>query len=171
MQRAVTFLLLAVISLLAPVESFAARSAPARQQSAAGTLSGKAVSANGENLPGHRVRIRSSSTGNVVAEAVTDSAGGFSAAGLPPGSYVVEVLGADGAVIGLSPAVAVTAGSTATVTVTSTAAAGAAAGATAGGVSLFGLGTAATIGIVGAATVGAIVGIRAATRDASPSGQ
>lgn len=171
MRRAVTLLLVAAIGLVAPVDSFAAVRAAARQPSAAGNVSGKAVGANGENLAGHRVRIRDASTGNVVAEVATDSAGGFSATGLAPGSYVVEVLSANGAVIGLSPAVAVTAGTTATVTVTSTAAAGAVAGATAGGVSLFGLGTAATIGIIGAATVGAIVGIRAATRDASPSGQ
>jgi hypothetical protein len=172
MRRIVAFGLVAAMTMSVPAGVFAAGRPAARQQSQSGILSGTAKDAKGQNLANAKIRIRNSSTGHVAAETTTDATGSFTVAGLDPASYVVEVVGSNGAVIGLSPAMTVTAGATASVSVTATAlGAVSAAGATAGGVGLFGLGTAATVGVIAAAATGAIVGVRAAKNDASPSGQ
>jgi Carboxypeptidase regulatory-like domain len=172
MRRVIAFGLVAAMVAAVPFSALAAgRSAP-RLQNQTGVLKGEAKDAKGQKLTNAKVRIRNSSTGEIASEVTTDATGGFTATGLAPATYVVEIVGENGTVIGLSPAITVAAGTTATVSVTATAiGAVTAAGATAGGVGLFGLGTAATVGIIGAAATGAIVGVRAAKKDASPSGQ
>jgi hypothetical protein len=172
MRRFVAFGLVAALALSVPSGAMAAgRRAEAAGQARTGSLTGSAKDSKGQKLAGATVRIRNTATGSIAAEIVSDAAGAFTAGSLAPATYVVEVI-SNGVVIGLSPAIAVTAGVTATVAVTATAVgAVAAAGAAAGGVGMFGLGAAATSGVLGAAAAGAILGVRAAVGDASPSGQ
>jgi hypothetical protein len=137
-------------------------------QQGTGSITGTAKGANGESLSNYTVRARNPATGQIAAQTTSNSAGTFSFTGLAPGNYVVEVVNTAGQVVGLSSALAVTAGGTAAVTVTATAA-GAAAAAAGGGFSLFGLGTAASIAVIGGAAAAGIVAIVAANNNASPS--
>lgn len=136
-----------------------------------GRLVGDARDAKGQLLPDAKVRVRDLATGAVAAEAVATSAGTFSIAGLLPASYVVEIVGASGQVIGISSAIAVVAGTTTTVTVTAAAIGAVAAAAGAGGFSILGLGTAASVAVAGAAATAAVAGVVAAANrpTASPS--
>jgi hypothetical protein len=140
--------------------------APARQQPTGG-LQGVARSAQQQTMPGVRVQVRAAN-GELAAGGTTNSAGSFSFAGLNPGTYTVEILDAAGNIVGTSASVAVTAGATAAVTVTA-AAAGAIAAAAGGGMSLFGLGTIATVAVIGAAGAATIVAVQATRDDASAS--
>jgi hypothetical protein len=171
MRRVLTFGLVALMLAGVPTQSFAATRAAKAQDIGTGVLRGVAKDSKGQNLAGSKIRIRNAGNGAVSSEVTSDATGAFAAPGLAPGSYVVEVVNAAGQVIGLSPAISIAAGATATVSVTATIGALAGIGATAGGLSVFGLGTAATVGVIGAAVTAAVVGIRAARRDASPSGQ
>jgi hypothetical protein len=170
MRRAIAYGLVVAIALSAPAGAFAAVSpaAKAKQDQANGTVKGEAKNGNGEKLAQNKVRIRNSSTGNIASELTTDAAGTFTGT-VPAGSYVIEVLGPNGAVIGLSPVITVAAGATATISVTASSVAAVGAGAAAGGVGLFGLGATATVAVLGAAATVAIVGVKAANKDASPS--
>jgi hypothetical protein len=103
-----------------PVASFAGPAAARRQDQPTGTVRGDAKNANGEKLAQTKVRIRNSSTGTIAADLTTDATGSFVGV-VPAGSYVVEIVGANGAVIGLSPVLTVAAGSTATISVTASA--------------------------------------------------
>jgi hypothetical protein len=167
-------LVVALAALALPTASFAAAPPPAkRQNQPTGTIKGEAKDAQGETLTRTKVRIRNSQSGVIAADLTTDAAGNFVGV-VPAGSYVVEIVGANGAVIGLSPIVAVTAGSTATISVTASAVAAvagaaAAGGATGGGFSVFGLGTITSIAVLGGATTATIFGIKAVKNDASPS--
>src|SRR5262245_3106015 len=162
MRRLVVTGVIAAVALAVPGALLAAPAPIKAQSPAPGTISGVAKDALGESLPNVKVRIRNANTGEIVAELRSASDGSFSVTGLQPGNYVVEVLDSHDKLIGLVPSVAVSSGSTATVAIT-------AAVAGAGGVSLFGLGTAATVGVLGAAAVGGFVAVKAVTNDASPS--
>lgn len=171
MRTAVAFGLVLTLSLGAPVGAFAAGRPSAAKQAQTGTVKGDAKNAQGEKLVQNKVRIRNSSTGQIAADLTTDAAGSFIGA-VPAGSYVVEIVGANGTVIGLSPVFTVAAGATAAVSVTATAvAAVAAGGAAAGGLSVFGLGTAASIAVIGGVATAGVLTIKAVKKDASPSGQ
>jgi len=139
--------------------------APAQQQP--GGIQVTARNAQQQVMPGVRVQVRDSA-GRLVASGTTNSAGSFSFAGLNPGTYTIEILDAAGSIVGTSAAVAVGAGATAAVTVTA-AAAGAIAAAAGGGMSLFGLGTIATVAVIGAAGAATIVAVQATRDDASAS--
>jgi hypothetical protein len=174
-RTVISCLALALVSFGLPSVSLAAASAarPAVAKSAKqnqpGTIRGDAKNAQGETLAQNKVRIRNSQTGSIAAELTTDAAGTFSGA-VPAGSYVVEIIGANGAVIGMSPVLTVAAGSVATVSVTASAvAAVAGAAAAGGGFGVFGLGTITSIAVLGGAATATVFGIKAATNDASPS--
>ena len=115
-------------------------------------------------MPSVRVQVRAAN-GEIAVTGTTNSAGSFSFAGLNPGTYTVEILDAAGNIVGTSASVAVTAGATAAVTVTA-AAAGAIAAAAGGGLSLFGLGTIATVAVIGAAGAATIIAVQATSDDA-----
>ena len=155
------------LTLAAPAGLLAAPAPVKAHSHEAGTITGEARDAADNPLANAKVRIRNAN-GTVVSELRSATDGSFIATGLQPDTYFVEVLGSNGTIIGLSPAITVAAGTTATVAVSATAA-GAMAAAGAGGVSVFGLGTAATVGVLGAAAVGGFVAIKAVTNDASPS--
>ncbi len=133
-----------------------------------GTINGVARGSDKQPLPKYTVRIRNVSTGQIAGSTTSSETGTFTFAGLDPANYVVEIVDAAGNVVGVSAAITVAAGAAVSLTVTASAAGlvGAAAG---GGAGLFGLGAAATVGIIGAAGVLTIVGVVAATNNASPS--
>ena len=170
MRRVLIFGLMAVMIAGLPAQSLASVRAAKAQGIQTGMLRGVARDAKGQNLAGSKVRIRHAGNGSVSAEATTDGSGAFSVPGLAPGNYMVEVLNTVGQVIGLSPAVEVGGGLTASVSITATAIGTVASvGATAGGLSLLGLGTAASLGVIAAAATAAVVGLKAAQKTASPS--
>lgn len=175
MRKFVTASLVAALMVVGfPVGSFAAGPAAAkRQNQPTGTIKGDAKNAQGEKLAQTKVRIRNSQTGAIAAELTTDTAGTFVGV-VPTGSYVVEIVGANGTVIGLSPVLTVAAGSTATISITASAVAAVAGaagtGAAGGGLSVFGLGTITSIAVLGGAATATVFGIKAVKNDASPSG-
>ncbi len=153
-------LALAIAAVGMPTLAFASgKTSGARQ---AGSITGTAQNAQKQALPNAQVRVRKKTGGPVLFTTTTDSTGSFTFTGLEAGDYVVEIADATGSVVGLSPAVSVTAGAVAHVTVAATAA-GAIGAAAGGGFGLFGLGTAATIGVLGAAGALTTVGIVKAT--------
>ena len=162
-----------MVALGMPSAAFAASGKLHSQQIQFGTINGTVRSANGDPLPNHKVRARDAA-GNIVGQATSSAAGSYSIAGLQPGNYLIELVNSSGQVIGVSSPVSLGTGETLSgVIVTATASSkGAVAAAAGGGFSLFGLGTAASIGVIAAAGTAAIVGIVAATNsnnNASPS--
>jgi hypothetical protein len=157
------------MGLSVPAGALAAARPAARQEN--GTVKGDVKNAQGEKLAQNKVRIRNTTNGQIAADLTTDAQGTFTGS-VPAGSYVIEIVDANGTVIGLSPAVTVVAGSTAAISVTaSSVAAVAAGGAATGGVSVFGLGTAASIAVIGGIATAGIITIKSVKKDASPSGQ
>lgn len=128
-----------------------------------GALNGVAQSADKAPLPNFRVHVRNANTGELAGSTTSNQAGQFSFGGLEPGNYVIEIVDATGKVVGLSPSLAVAAGSTVTVTVGATAA-GALASASGGGLSLLGLGPLASVAVAGAASAAAVTAV-VATRE------
>lgn len=157
-------IVVAMVALGVPSAAFSAPASPRAQQdtSRLGTISGTAKDSHGAPMANTMVRVRDKSTGQVVKQGVSDAAGGFNIGGLPPGNYVVEVVNTAGQVVGLSSTVAVAAGATATVTVTATAVGTIAAAGAGGGFGILGLGTAASVSVIGGAAAVGIVGIAAA---------
>lgn len=56
------------------------------------------------------VRVRNTVTGEVSGSVTPNATGGFSFTGLQPGTYVIEIVGPTGAVVGTSAAITLTAG-------------------------------------------------------------
>jgi hypothetical protein len=123
-----------------------------------GALSGVAQSADKAPLPNYRIHVRNANTGELKNSTTSNQAGQFSFTGLDPANYVVEIVDATGKVVGLSPSLAVAAGSTVTVTVGATAA-GALAAAPGGGFSFLGLGPVASVAVAGAASAVAVTAV------------
>ncbi|MPZ17012.1 MAG: hypothetical protein GEV06_03725 [Luteitalea sp.] len=67
----------------------------------AGRISGTAV-LNSQPAPNAAARLRSLMTGQLVGTTASDWQGGFDFQGLSAGSYIVELVGADGRVLGTS---------------------------------------------------------------------
>ena len=133
-----------------------------------GTLVGQARDARGQALASTKVRMRDMRTGAVAAETLSDEAGTFTLT-VAPGNYVVELVDSLGHVIGLSPTIAIGAGATATVTVSATAAGIVTATGSSGGLSLFGLGPAASMAVITAAGLASVTGVVAARHRHHPS--
>ena len=113
-----------------------ARVGGAQAPVATGAINGTAQSSAGQTLSNYTVHLRNLQTGQIAGSTTSNSAGGFSFAGLNPANYIVEVVNQAGAIVGSSAAIPVAAGATVTVSVSATAAAiagGAAAGAAAAG--------------------------------------
>src|SRR5258705_3400632 len=96
--------------------------------------------------------------GALAGSGVTTAAGGFSIIGLGAGTFTIQVVAANGAVIGASPAALVEGAMVATITVNATAAAVAAAA------------TAATASFAGAPAAGAGAGAAAGAATAAAAG-
>jgi hypothetical protein len=160
-------LVVAIVSLGMPSVSFAAGRGA---QQGNGQVMGTARSEAGSPIANATVRLRNSATGDVVATSKTTATGEFSFGNVPTGSYVVELVDGNGAVIATSAAVSLAPGATSVTGVALTAAvgkAGVGAVAATGGGHFF----TSTGGIVLLAAVGAgvVAGVYFATRTTSAS--
>ena len=163
MRRFVAFALIFSVALVgAPLTAAAA---PAQ----GGTLKGIAQGADKKPLPNYTVQVRNVANGQLAGTTTSTAAGSFSLEGLAAGNYVIEIVDAAGKVVGLSSSISIAAGATVTVTVSATAAGALLGASTGGGLSLFGLGPLATIGVISAAGVATVAGVVVAKKDASPS--
>lgn len=77
-----------------------------------GTIQGNALSSVNVALADATVRLRDARTGRIVAAARTDRAGLFIFRAVEPGSYVVELVGADQTILAASELLPVNAGDT-----------------------------------------------------------
>lgn len=139
------------------------------------------TSIDGKPLPNIAVRLRNLENGQLVGNTAADATGQFSFSGLNPGNYVVEMVSADGTIIGTSVNIPLTTGVMAATNVAvgvSAAALGAtsgvAAGAAIGGVAAAGAGATAGLSatLIAVSAVGVTLGttaIVAVADDASPS--
>jgi hypothetical protein len=171
MRRVVTIGALVALVWTSPIPSIAAerRQAPAPPPDT-GTIGGHVRDASGQPLPSSKLRLRDMQTGAVVAETTADNGAAFAFTAVAPGnSYVIELVDAAGHVVGLSPSLTLGAGRTIYVTVTATAAGVVVPGGTAGGLSLFGLGPAASIAVVTTATIATVTAVVVVQKTASAS--
>ena len=76
----------------------------------AGQITGRAL-VDGKTLGNVTVRLRNVDNGQLLGTTTANAAGEFSFTGLPAGNFVVETVGANGAVLGTSAAVSLTAAS------------------------------------------------------------
>ena len=129
-MRRIVVLVLALTFALDTASTFALAANAAAAQGTA-TLAGTARSSSGQPIENCTVQLRDVLTGQLVGTTKCDRAGAFVFTNLNPGSYVVEVVNAQGVVIGTSAVSAVAAGATVAISVT----AATAAAVTAGGIS------------------------------------
>jgi hypothetical protein len=125
-------LVLQAAPLLAAPAASAARAAGSQTPAATGTIDATARSAAGQALAHSRVQVRDLQTGKLAATGTSDAEGAFSFAGLPPGSYVVEVVGQTGEIAGSHAAMPLVPGGTIKTQVSVTTAAATAGAASAG---------------------------------------
>lgn len=132
------------------------------------TLTGRAFTANLQQLPDARVQIRDLKTGQVVNSTTSNATGEFSFENLKPSDYIVELADAAGNVQGMSAPFTLGAARAARVSVVSVGSGVVTAGKTAG-FSLFGLGPVSSVAVLGAAGAAAVTAVVANRQDASPS--
>jgi hypothetical protein len=128
-------------------------------------ISGRVVTPNGNPLANATVRARNMLTGEIAGSTSTAAAGQFTIS-VPPGSYLLEVVAANGQIVGTSPFIAATAGSDITA-VTVTVSAGAAA--TGSGLASLLLGTTTARTVTFAAATAGVAGVSIATNVATAS--
>lgn len=166
MRRVVSLLAVATL-LLAGLPPPIAAAAGGQET---GRISGTATS-EGRVAPRVTVRLRNVQSGQLVGATTTDDAGVFTFTSLPASTYVVEIIGVSGAIIGTSAAISLAVGAMAASGVSVTVAAGAGA---AGGIAASSSGgfftSALGIKVVLAAVTGGIIAtVIAVKEDASPS--
>lgn len=133
-------------------------------------LVGTTYTSNLQPLPRASVQIRNLKTGMRVNSTVSDADGDFAFPGLPPDAYIIEVLDSTGKVLGMSAPF--TLGSAPTVNVSVVAVAHGLASENnsgGGGFSLFGLGPASSLAVLGAAGAAGVTAVVATRQNASPS--
>src|SRR5262245_66482419 len=154
--------------------SQAAVAQAAAVQPQTGAIAGTARGSNGGPLPNATIRLRNVDTGAIVGTTTTDESGAFAFSGLPAGTCVVEVVDHAGKVLGVGVPLSLVGGAVAATSVVAAAsgamaAAAAAAAASTGGFSIFGLGTAGSVAVLGAASAAAVTAVVTTRPDASPS--
>src|SRR5688500_11958727 len=137
------------------------------------------TSIDGKPLPNTTVRLRNVDNGQLAGNTTSNPTGQFSFPGLTPGNYVIEMVSADGTIIGTSVNIPLTATTMAITNVTvgvsaaALGATGAAAAAAAGSVAAAGAGGAGlSATLIAVSAVGVTLGttaIVAVANDASPS--
>jgi hypothetical protein len=130
-------------------------------------ISGRVVTPNGRPLANVTVRARNMISGEIGGSTSTTAAGQFSL-NVAPGSYLLEVVAANGQIVGTSPFISATAGTAITSVTVTTAALGATTGS---GLASTLLGTTAARTITYAAATAGVAGVVLATdvATASPS--
>lgn len=177
-MRAIVVTLVASVLAVqaAPASALAGKDRPAPRhasaaartpQKEAATLRGETTTATGARLPNHKVRLREASTGKVAAETVSNGSAAFAFTEVAPAQYLLEIVNAAGQVIGVSSVISVGAGSSVFVTIAAKAAGAIAAAG--GGISLFGLGTTASVAVLAAAGAVAATAVIVTRREASVS--
>ena len=73
-------------------------------------IQGNALTASNGRLVSTAVRLRDARLGRIVDTQITDNAGSFAFKSIEPGSYIIEVIGDDHAVLAASQLVSVNAG-------------------------------------------------------------
>jgi hypothetical protein len=131
-MRRVSFLNVAALIAAVPLHTIAQSHVPtapatavntARQElhgthsQAFSTIRGSVLNVDGSAIPDSVVRLRDARSGRIAASTVTDKAGSFTFRTIDPGSYIVEVLGADHNVVAASQILNVNAGETASTVV------------------------------------------------------
>jgi hypothetical protein len=124
------------------------------------TLSGTARSSSGQPIDNWIAQLRNVQTGQLVGSTKCDAAGAYVFTELNPANYVVEIVNAQGVVVGTSAVTTVAAGATVTMSVT----AATAVASTSGGIS-----TALIVTALAAAAGVAAVVVVANRGTASPS--
>jgi nucleoid-associated protein YgaU len=107
-----------------------------------GAISGE-VRTGGKDPASRTVQLRDAQSGRVVATNTSDKAGAFTFSGVQPGTYIVEVLGANQSVLAASSVLTVQAGQTLSVVLGLPIAAGGILGGTAGTAAMIAAGAAA----------------------------
>lgn len=142
---------------------------PAAQVQTLGQISGTAASQTGEALSNMTAQLRDLSTKELVGTTTTNASGHFVFVVANPGSFIVEIVGAQGAIVGVTAPITLAAGAMVVSGVTVAATAAGTAAGVAGGVAggLFG----STVAVVAAtaAGLGVVAGVVAAQDTASPS--
>jgi hypothetical protein len=137
-------------------------------QSRVSTVKGLAYTSDLKPLPSMKVQVRNLQTATVVATTVTGPAGEYSFENLQPANYMIELVSADGRIVGMSSPFNLDPGVMVTVSVVSVGQ-GAVASSKGAGLSLFGMGPTATLAVLGAAGVAGVTAIVSTRQDASPS--
>jgi hypothetical protein len=131
------------------------------------TVAGTAYTAGRQPLVRTTVQIRNVKTAELVNSTVTGAAGEFTFAALPPGTYIVEIVSATGAVQGMSAPMIL--GGAPLVNVTVSAAGQSLPSSERTGFRLFGLGPVASLAVLGAAGAAGVAAVVSTRPDASPS--
>ena len=160
-------LALAIVSLGVPSTSSAAGQ-QVQAKAANGRVAGVVKNSGGQPVTNRGVRLRDTVKAQVISTSRTDNAGAFSFDKVPTGTYIVEVINDRGAVVALSGPLTLDTGSLLVdgVVIILESDQAAAAVLAAGG-SFFS--STAGMLILAAAGAGAVVAIKAATSDKSPS--
>jgi Carboxypeptidase regulatory-like domain len=171
MRRVLSFgLVMAVASMGMPVGVYAATNASAAHQGqGTGSLNGVAAGSDRAPLRNYTVRLRNVADGQIAGTTITSGTGEFTFTGLPAGNYVVEVVDAAGQVVGLSPTLIMSPGTTLSVTISASAGGAITAATASNGFSLFGLGPIGSVAVISAAGVAGVTAVVATRGDASPS--
>jgi Carboxypeptidase regulatory-like domain len=118
-------------------------------------------------LAGAALQARRIESGEIIARATSGPNGEFSFEGLPPGTYIVEVVDVSGRIAGTTAMFTVHAGPTPSISVVAVTTGNVSE--SAGGFRLFGLGPTATMAVLGAAGAAAVTAVVATRPNASPS--
>lgn len=94
-----------------------ARLLPGTRANVLTTIQGNALNSTNGALPNSVVRLRDARFGRVMDAQITDSSGMFAFRTVDPGSYLVEVMGTDQAVLAASQIISVNAGDAVTAVV------------------------------------------------------
>jgi carboxypeptidase family protein len=159
------FLALAVVAAVS-VAGVPSTAQPAAAETA--RLVGTALNASLQPLPNATVQIRDLQTGGVVGSTTSGDKGQFTFIDLAPGTYIVEVVNAAGAVQGMTAPFRIGTAPLVSMSVVSVGQGLVESGGHAG-FSLFGLGHVASLAVLGAAGAAGVAAVVATRPDASPS--
>ena len=104
--------LAAAVLLLAPASAAARSDKRASALPRATAVMGAAWTVNNQPIPAARVQLRNVVTGKIAGTAVADDAGRFTFSNIEGGSYVVELVGANGKILTVGHPFVIAAGET-----------------------------------------------------------